>query len=320
MEIEDHAVAPPTPHIDLARLDSLIPVGVAVAAVAGAITELHEGRLEQPPRTVVADGQLLVMSALHRTTRDAVVKTLTIYDIDGSRRIEGTVLWYDGATGLPRFSVEAHRFTALRTGAVSGVATDVLAPERVRRLAILGSGAQAATQLDSCCAVREFEEISVYSRTLAHAQRFVDEAKVRHPGLRFSVAGSANECVGNADVVCCATGATSPLFDLEALPASVHVNAVGSFRPSMTELPAGLIDASTVTVLDDVAGCLEGSGEVRSAIEREFPISDLRSLGAVMESGVERRGRTVFKSVGCAALDWGVGKAIADRLESVVLS
>ena len=170
--------------------------------------------------------------------------------------------WYDGATGLPRLSVEAHRLPALRTGAVSGVATDVLAPEKVLRLAILGSGAQAATQLDSCCAVMEFEEVSVHSRTLAHARRFVDGAEVRHPELRFSVAGSANECVENADVVCCATGATSPLFDLEALPESVHVNAVGSFRPSMTELPAGLIDASTVTVLDDAAGCLEGSGEV----------------------------------------------------------
>ncbi|MGC0362319.1 ornithine cyclodeaminase [Rhodococcus sp. 27YEA15] len=312
METEDHELAR---HLDIDTLDSLISVPVAISSVESAIRELHADRLEQPPRTVVGDGQLLVMSALHRETRDAVVKTLTIYDIDGTRRIEGTVLWYDGVTGLPSFSVDAHRLTALRTGAVSGVATKLLAPASVRKLSILGAGAQAETQLDSCCAVREFEEISVYNRTAETAHRFVAAAKLRHPGMHISVAASAHESVADADVVCSATGATSPLFDLAVLKADVHVNAVGAFRPSMAELPVGLIENSTITVLDDIAGCLEGSGEVRSAVERGFLVGGFRSLGSVLDSGFDRQGRTVFKSVGCAALDWGVGKAIADRLD-----
>ena len=116
-----------------------------------------------------------------------------------------------------------------------------------------------------------------------------------------------------ADVVCCATTAGEPLFTVDALPARVHVNAIGSFRPTMRELPDELL-AGGLVVIDDRAAVLEESGEILHALAAgAIAADDLVELGVALTEGVDRTPRTSFKSVGVAVQDWAVARLLADR-------
>ncbi len=115
-----------------------------------------------------------------------------------------------------------------------------------------------------------------------------------------------------ADVVCCATTAREPLFSLDALPEQVHVNAIGSFRPTMRELPDELLGGGLV-VVDDRAAVLEESGEILHALAAgAITADDLVELGVALTEGVDRTPRTSFKSVGVAVQDWAVAQRLAD--------
>lgn len=125
--------------------------------------------------------------------------------------------------------------------------------------------------------------------------------------------------VERADVVCCATNATTPLFPLEALKPDVHVNAVGSFRPTMRELPDELLaDAGTVYV-DKLDSALDEAGEIVHALGAGVVTeADLVEIGCGLRDGVvSRSGRTVFKSVGIASQDWATMRLLAERFPEV---
>lgn len=303
-------------YLDPAAVRAALTMGQAVEALGPALAAVLRGELDQPPRLVLDGGRVLVMAATHAGTGDTVVKTVSVsLDHGGATpAIAGTVLWLDGGTGRAAFTADGAEITALRTGAVAGLATSLLAAPDARRLTVLGAGRQAAAQVDAMLAVRPIDEVTVCSRTPAHAAAFADA--LRHRGLAVRTEGDADTAVAAADVVCCATSAREPLFRTSSLPERVHVNAVGSFRSDMSELPPDLLTTASAVTVDDVAGCLEESGEVAAALRAGLDLAALRPLGelAAAPSHPARTGRTVFKSVGCAALDWAVAARLAARV------
>lgn len=290
-----------------ANLRAAVPMPAAIAAVRDAFARLKAGEFELPVRTALGDGRFLTMSALHVPTASVVVKSVNM-DFDRRPAVEGLVMWTSTPTSTT-YVLDAATVTSLRTGAVVGVATDLLAPAVARELVLIGLGGQAPDQLRAVRCVRSFERVTLVDRDEGFANAFADKQADDLAGLDVRISTDPAGAVATADVVCCATPSTEPLFPADALPKVVHVNAIGAYRLNMRELPDELL-ASALVVVDQRDAALEESGEIAHAISAGLLTeADLTELSAVL-GGVERPGRTVFKSVGLAIQDWAIGHAV----------
>ncbi|MDQ8708102.1 ornithine cyclodeaminase family protein [Streptomyces sp. LHD-70] len=298
--------------LDPESVRSLVPMGDAVDAVRNAFHALRRGEFEMPPRTPLRDGAFLVMSAQHRPTATMVVKSLSA-NFDRRPSTAGTVVWHD-FQHADHLVADAAVVTTMRTGAVVGVATDLLAPPEAATCTLIGAGAQAADQVRAVHAVRPLTALRIVDldqdRADALAQTLGDELQID----KVTVGSVPDTEVRGVDLVCCATPSTSPLFALDSLAEHTHVNAIGAFRPTMRELPDELLADATV-VIDELASALEESGEILHALDAgAITRGDLLELGTALAEGVPpRSGRTVFKSVGVAAQDWALANLLARR-------
>ncbi|MBM7863152.1 ornithine cyclodeaminase family protein [Lentzea nigeriaca] len=280
----------------------------AIEAVRAAFVGLTAGEFELPPRQAFSESRSLVMTVHHLPTASTAVKVLSI-EVERDPVITGTVV-YSHPGG--QFVTDAVPLTTLRTGAVVGVATDLLADEDASHLALLGAGAQAADQVRAVHAVRPLKKLVVHNRNAGKAEALLESLKDELPDTVMDVALDAEEAVRDADVVCCATASTVPLFSCDALKERVHVNAIGSYRPAMRELPEELLTCAGVVVVDQVEAALSEAGEIIRAVNSGvLRLESLVELGAALGNPPLREGRTVFKSVGVAVQDWAVARLLA---------
>ena len=208
---------------------------------------------------------------------------------------------------------DAATVTTIRTGAVVGVATELLARPEAHRLVLVGAGGQAADQVRAVCAVRPIDTVTLVARRTAAATALRDDLGEEIADLDVRVTTDLESALQDADVVCCATPATEPLFRTGSLPSVVHVNAIGSYRYSMRELPDDLLATATV-VVDQREAALAEAGEIDHAIAAGvLGVDDLVELSEVLEQRPPLRDRTVFKSVGVAVQDWALGDLLARR-------
>lgn len=292
-----------------------VTMSEAIDAVRQGFMDLARGEFEMPTRTALRAGQFLVMSAHHRPTASAMIKTLSV-NFERTPAITGTVVWSELGR-LDHLVADAGAVTTLRTGAAVGVATDLLAPPRAARLTMIGAGGQAPDQVRAVHAVRPLRGLTVVDRDERRAQALVDTLAPELAGVELRASTDTESAVGDAEIICCATNATSPLFREEALPARVHVNAIGAYRPTMRELPDELLATSTV-VIDELDAILEESGEIIHALEAGAIAEDaLTELGSALTSSSAEYGeRTVFKTVGIAMQDWTIARLLAGKFLS----
>jgi ornithine cyclodeaminase len=295
--------------LDAHAVRAAVPMTAAVDAVRDAFLDLAAGRFVVPQRLSFGGGTTLVMSACHTPTSTTVVKTLSLV-AGRTPMILGTLVWNTAAGQVVADAIEV---TTLRTGAVSGVATDLLAPASAGRLALLGTGAQAADQVRAVAAVRPVRRLAVFGRDPSRAHVFAHRLRAEFPDIVTRVAASAADAVSEAEIVCCATSSSTPLFDVDDLSERVHVNAIGSYLPSMRELPAELLGTAECVVVDQVQAVLEEAGEVIHAVESGLvKRSSLVELGDALGTPPAVNGRTVFKSVGLAVQDWAIARLLGD--------
>lgn len=287
----------------------------AIDAMREAFGQLADGRASLPLRTTIAvakrDGAMLVMPARCEAPLGLGGKLVSVFpgNLDrGLPLIHAVVVLLSPDTGETRALIEGTALTALRTGAASGLATELLARPEARRVAMIGAGVQARTQLEAVCCVRDIEEVSVFSRRKDGAQRFAREmAGEGNIPNRLVVAGSAADAVEEADIVCLATTSASPVIRVDDVPAGCHINAVGSYTPDMIELDPALVARSRV-VVDQRQAAMTEAGEVIAAVTRGLLAEgDLIELGAVVNGAATGRRDeseiTLFKSVGVATQD-----------------
>jgi ornithine cyclodeaminase len=248
-----------------------------------AMAHAFSGETEAPLRSLV--GPSLVMPG--RLDDVMAVKVVSI--VPGNPA--GLVVVFSD-DGSPLGVVDGPTITAIRTGAGAGLATRLLARDNVHSLAMLGSGAMAFDQVEAVRAVRDIDEVLVWSRDLDHARALADR-------VGGEAVADADDAVRRADVVSCATPATTPLFSETSVRPGSHVNAVGAFTPEMAELSPGLLERAYV-VVDDIEAAAAEAGDLIQA-DRE-PNTTLRDLlaGTHPQIGEDV---TVFKSVGVAAQD-----------------
>src|SRR4051794_28540261 len=174
----------------------------AIAAVRRGFLDLAAGRFEMPTRTVLQDGQFLVMSAAHRPTKSAIVKTLRV-NFPRRPSITGSVV----RTGLDSegtLVTDARTVTALRTGAAVGVATDLLAAPKAGVLALIGAGEQAADQVRAVHAVRPLQRVTVVNRHPERSAVLFRVLRSELPDTELRVGSEVASAVADADIICCA--------------------------------------------------------------------------------------------------------------------
>jgi ornithine cyclodeaminase len=303
-------------------LRRLVPMADAIDAVGEAFRSLSEGSSEQPPRIAFADGTGLAMAARRRRASDgdsggSAFKLVSVRPQNRERglpTIHAVALWFDGETGSPLLLVEGSGLTALRTGAASGYATRLLASPTAATLAMIGAGGQALDQVRAVCAVRPIEHVRVFTPTGVSARTLAKQVHAEF-AIDARAAASVTEAIDGADVVCCATNATTPVFGPNTIAGRVHVNAVGSYRPDMRELPGDLVATAEVFAVDEVSAALAEAGEVIHAVRKGLRAeAEFVEIGTVSLDTAALRGPTVFKSVGVAIQDWAICRLLAARV------
>lgn len=298
--------------LDAAAVHAAVSMSEAIDAVRHGFLDLARGAFEMPVRTALQDGRFLVMSCGHPASGSLAVKTLSI-NPDRTPSITGTVIRSELARP-GSIVADAHAVTTLRTGAAVGVATELLAAPDASALVLFGTGSQALDQVRAVRAVRSLRRVTVLGRDRARLDAVVGRLSAEFPDVEATGGTDAASALRDADIVCCATSAGAPLFEAADLPERVHVNAIGSYRPTMRELPEDLLAGAAVFV-DDRAAVLAEAGEIIDAIAAgALRAADLVELGTALAGPVVRpAGRTVFKSVGVAMQDWAVLDLLAQQ-------
>jgi len=304
-----------------------VTMAEAIQAVREAYVQLSTGQAVVPLRTPVPvakrEGVTLFMPA-YLTGSDALgAKIVSVFPANPARGlplIHAVVLVVDAETGRPLALMDGTYLTALRTGAASGVATDLLARRDARVAAILGAGAQARTQLEAVCTVRKIEQVWVYDLDRRAAEAYVEEMKGRGPPIPtdISAAGSPAQAMRNADVICTATTSRTPVFADADLKPGAHINGIGSYTPDMQEVPAETVARARVVVDSRLASLAEAGDLMIPLRQGLIAETDIHGeIGQVAAGLLPGRSSdqeiTFFKSVGVAVQDVAVAHLILRR-------
>lgn len=295
----------------------------AVDLVKMAFRELSEGRAQVPLRTFidVKPGRdvMFMMPAYLPGLQALGFKMISIFQENGMRGLpvgNAIVCVVNAETGVPEALMNGAYLTALRTGAVSGASTELIARPDAKQLVVIGSGTQGVTQAAGVCAVRDIERIMVVYRHEESFARFREMVAKDWPDLldRLEPTDDAEGAVRQADVVCLATTSKTPVFKDAWVRPGTHVSGVGSFTPQMQEAPADFVARARV-VVDMKEHALEEAGDLiipmRDGVFTEQHI--VGELGEVVGGRIVGRTSddevTFFKSVGNAVQDMAVANA-----------
>lgn len=295
-------------------VEKILDIGEVVEVVEEAFKAFYNGRVILPLRTRIESrrngGDILSMPCIIEDFNLYTNKIVSVYPRNIEKAlptIHALIVAVDASNGVPLGLIEAGYLTALRTGAVSGVATKYLSRMDARVLAIIGCGFQARTQAMGVKEVRKIEKIYAYDIVRERAEKFGEEMskKLR---LEIEVVGTAREAVERADIICTATTSDTPVIRREWLKGGVHINAIGAYTPNMREIDTEtIIDAKVVVDMREAA--LSEAGDIIIPI-REGKYSGEKiyaELGEIVSSAKPGRTSdeeiTVFKSVGLALQD-----------------
>lgn len=295
-----------------------LPMNTAIAAMKDAYASLSDGTAVAPLRTRLPipsrDAVSLFMPAYMKkdSTEALAVKVVSLYPSNpprGLAYIQAAVLVFDAETGRAIALLEGSSLTAIRTGAGSGAAIDLLARKDSKVVAIFGAGPQGKTQLEAACSARNIETAFIYNPTTVKAESFAEEmAGLGNIPKDIRVAKTSKEAIENADIICTATGSKKPIFDDKDVKAGMHISAIGAYTPEMQELPVETVARSQI-VVDSRATVRDEAGDIVKAMKAglitEANIhAELGEIVLGIKSGRQSDDAvTFFKSVGNAVQD-----------------
>jgi len=310
--------------ISHSKVRELLPMRDCMEVVGDALSDLSHGEGVQPLRSGILrpdrGGVLAWMPGSLAAGRPFGIKVLSVVDNPGELGVEshqGGVMIFDTATGAPLALCEAGAITAVRTAAVSALATDRLARTESEILAILGAGAQASSHIEAMLEVREISSIRVWSRDAEKVRRFAEEQTNRF-GVTVEPAASVASAVTGADIVCTTTSAREPILFAEMLEPGMHINAVGASIPSWREIDTDILPR--VTLFTDRRESLANeAGEYIKGLEEGFIETGLvvPEIGEVLND--DHPGRTseteitLFRSLGLAVEDIASAQLVYER-------
>jgi ornithine cyclodeaminase len=306
------------------EIRQLLPMNECIDVMAQALTALAQGKALQPlrPMMPVPNGRgLLAMMPAYLGEPAAIgLKVITVFPGNEGTPFDshqGAVLLFESEHGSLRAILDATEITAIRTAAVSGVATRLLARENAGDLALIGSGVQAGTHLEAMQAVRRIRRVRVWSPSVAHVHAFTERESGRRP-FPVVAAGSAQEAVDGADIVCTVTSSTQSVLRREWIAPGAHINAVGASRPDAREIDTDTIAQSRLFV-DRRESALNEAGDFliprqEGAIDDSHIAGELGDLLLGSVTGrISPEEVTLFKSLGLSVEDAAAAQYVYDE-------
>lgn len=300
-------------------LQAVLTMPEVIATVRQTYISYSQGKADSPIRTpleVPGEGVGLVMPGYVPDCKVFGAKIVSVFEKNSQRQlptVTSIVALNEAETGRPLAIIEGGFLTAMRTGAGSGVATQLLARKDASKLAVIGCGGQAATQIEAVVTVRTIREIRLFDANQANAQALADKIQASYPAIAVSVAKDARDAVVGSDILVTVTTSRQPVFSAEWITPGMHINAIGAFKPTMQELPEELLHKADKIVVDTWEGVIEEAGDFIIPLQAgTFKEDGIYGEIGLVASG-DKQGRvsdqeiTLYKSVGVAALDIAVG-------------
>ncbi len=307
--------------IDSAEVRQLLPMRECMEVMARAFEALARGEAANPLRGVLKtpDGSGVFGTMPAMLSGSMGVKLISVFPGNhGSvyASHQGLILLSETMHGCPIAILDASSVTAVRTAAVSGVATKALAREDAAELALLGSGVQAVTHLEAVRIVRPISRVRVWSPNAANARAFAERESARH-GIEVTATATAREAVEGAEVICTVTSSSVPVVEREWLAPGAHVNAVGACTPSAREIDTATLVASRLFV-DRCESAFNEAGDFliprgEGAITDEHIVGELGDVLIGRIAGRESATEiTLFESLGLGIEDVAAARYVYD--------
>lgn len=300
--------------VNQSEVRQLLPMAECIEVMAEALKTLSRGQAILPLRPVMwlpeRVGALGMMPAYMEDLQIMGLKIVSVFPGNHGTEYDshmGAVMIFETKHGQPLAIMDATEITAIRTAAVSGVATRLLAREGAADLAILGSGTQARTHLEAMLHCRKIRRVRVWSRNADNGRRFAERESKRH-GIAVEFMPTVRAAVQGADIICTTTSSPDPILLGRLLSPGCHINAIGSSVPFTRELDTDAVVRSRLFV-DRRESTLNEAGDFLIP-KKEGAIGDTHIQGEIGEILLGRvKGRTsqeeitLFKSLGLAVED-----------------
>ncbi|OKL46238.1 hypothetical protein [Boudabousia marimammalium] len=315
--------------LSAAEIEKTLTMESAIVACKDALGYHAKGEATVPLRVNVPveahQGQALFMPASVPAADSLGIKIVSVYPnnvAQGLPAVPAQVIMMNPRTGLVTAMLEGTSLTRIRTGAVQGAATDVLARPDANIGALIGTGGQASGQLEAMLTVRDLELVKVMDVDFARAQAFAsaESTRLSRFGTRIQAVETSAEAVQDADIITAVTISKTAVFDAELIKPGAHVNGMGSYTPEMSEIPQALVRSAGLVAID-TADALAESGDLINPINAgQLSAEDCVPLGEII-NGV-RPGRqseeeiTFFECVGSAVLDVVCGQRVLEQAEA----
>ncbi len=296
------------------ELREILTMPACIDAMKDAFAALYNHEVDVPLRTGIDmqpdNGGALFMPVYSSAISRVGIKTVMINrdnPAKGLPFIHAMVMLFDSTTGAPVALMDGEVITAMRTGAVSGLATALLARKDAQVATIIGTGAQGRTQLEAVCSVRDIKKAYVLDLQRDRAEAYAATMS-KKLDLEIIVADSQEEALSQADVICTSTSSQVPVFKDSFVKKGTHINGVGAYRTDMAEIPPETIQRAKV-IVDQREGCLAEAGDLTQPINQglitpEHLYGELGELVCEKIPGRENDQEiTLFKTVGIAVQD-----------------
>ncbi len=315
--------------VDEDQVKQLLTMQECMEVMEKALIALASGQVLLPLRQVVwlpgGESALAVMPSYSDHIQAMGAKIISVFPCNLGTAFDshqGVVLLFEIQNGCLLAIMDATTITAIRTAAVSGVATRALSRTDANDLGILGSGVQAQTHLEAMLLARNIQRVRVWSRTFAHAQHFAQRQSERH-GIAIDAAENPQEAVRGADIICTVTSSRSPVLQGEWVKPGAHINAVGTFGPNSREIDTTTVVRATLFT-DRRESAMKEAGDFLIPIQEGKIAADpiQGELGEVLAGSVKGRSSedeiTLFKSLGLAIEDLASAHYLYQKISETV--
>lgn len=305
------------------QINKLVTMKEAILTMKTAFVQLSKREANIPVRlSTDIPGKNATSLVMPAYLLDSPYYTVKVVSVNYSNPQEGlpllhsSVQVFDASKGNIVATLDGESITAIRTGAVSGLATGILAKKDAKVGAIFGTGVQAKSQVEAILFVKNLEKILVFSRTKESAELFCN---LIYDTFGIKASTGNKDSLKEADVICTATPSKKPLFDHSDLNLGVHINAIGSFKPHMQEIGIETVINSKV-IVDNREACEVEAGDLIIPVEEKKWSFNLvhGELGQVILGEVSGRDSddeiTLFKSVGNAIQDLALANLIMKKI------
>jgi ornithine cyclodeaminase/alanine dehydrogenase-like protein (mu-crystallin family) len=294
-------------------VEKCISMVEAIDLMRNAFSDLTAGLADIPDRTnlnmPLDSSDALIMPVYSSSTQKYGVKVVSLNQDNYKNNlplIHAIMMLFDSTSGKPLALLDAEKITAVRTGAASGLATNILARLDSSYVALFGTGVQARTQLEAVCAVRNIRKAIVFTKDIDNVNRFIEEVKKK---LSIEITFEENlSLLREADIICTATTSATPLFEDEHISEGTHINAIGSYKPDLREIPSMTLKRAK-TVVDSKRSCLKEAGDIiipmnEGLIKEDHIYAEIGELISNHKEGRTNNSEiTFFKSVGSGIQD-----------------